>query len=203
MHHKLEVDPQARGLIFDIDGTICDTMPVHYIAWRDTAKEYGIDFTIPLFESVTGMPALETCRFLKEKFHKDFDPEAFTRIKELRYEENIHKVKPIEPVVELIHEYHGKLPMACGTGGYKRLAWKALEMAGVEACFEHVVSAEDVKKHKPDPETFLTAASLIHVEPAGCQVFEDGKLGLQAAEAAGMIATDVTKFYEVTIGREV
>jgi len=203
MNHKLEVDPRARGLIFDIDGTICDTMPVHYIAWRDTAKEYGIDFTIPLFESVTGMPALETCQFLKEKFNKNFDPEEFARIKELRYEENIYKVKPVEPVVELIHEYHGKLPMACGTGGYRRLAWKALEMVGVKDYFEHVVSAEDVKKHKPDPETFLTAASLIHINPTDCQVFEDGKLGLQAAESAGMIATDVTKYYEVTIGREV
>lgn len=203
MNHKLEVDPRARGLIFDIDGTICDTMPVHYIAWRDTAKEYGIDFSIPLFESVTGMPALETCQLLKEKFNKDFDPEEFTRIKELRYEENIHKVKPVEPVVELIHKYHGKLPMACGTGGYKRLAWMALEKAGVKDCFEHLVSAEDVKKHKPDPETFLIAASLIRIKPTDCQVFEDGKLGLQAAEAAGMITTDVTKYYEVTIGREV
>lgn len=203
MTQRLEVDPRARGLIFDIDGTICDTMPVHYIAWRDTAREFGIDFTIPLFMEVTGMPALETCQLLKEKFNKDFDPEEFARIKETRYEENMYKVKPVEPVVDLIHSYHGKLPMACGTGGYRNLAWKALEMAGVKDYFDHVVAAEDVKQHKPHPETFLTAARLINIYPAECQVFEDGKLGLEAAEAAGMMSTDVTNYYEVTIGNEV
>jgi beta-phosphoglucomutase-like phosphatase (HAD superfamily) len=202
MNKELVKDPRAKGLIFDIDGTICDTMPVHFIAWRETAAEHGIDFTPELFLEVTGIPALQTSQYLKAKFKGDFDEIVFTRRKEERFEQNMHKAKPIGPVVKVIRENKGKLPMACGTGGSQYLAWKTLEIAGVRDCFEHVVAAEDVVNHKPFPDTFLKAAELIGVKPSDCQVFEDGQLGLDAAERAGMMSVDVTGFYEVTIGKE-
>jgi len=203
MKKELTVNPRARGLIFDVDGTICDTMPVHFIAWREVSAEQGIIFTPELFVEVTGLPALQTSQYLKNKFGKDFDETEFTLNKEEIFERNMYKAKPIEPVVKLILENKGKIPMACGTGGSQYLAWKTLEIAGVRDCFEHVVAAENVTNHKPHPETFLRAAELINVLPTDCQVFEDGKLGLEAAMAAGMMATDVTEFYEVTIGREI
>lgn len=201
MKKVLDIAPGAKGLIFDIDGTITDTMPLHYMAWRDTAKEYGINFTVEFFESVTGMPALQTCNYMMEQFGKRYDSSEFAERKEARFKAVMHQCKPVEPVVALIKKYHGKMPMACGTGGSTQLAWAALEIAGVSDCFEFVVAAEDVKKHKPHPETFLKAAAHIGVDPGACQVFEDGKLGLQAAVAAGMIPTDVTKYYNVTIGQ--
>jgi len=199
----LKVNPKAKGLIFDVDGTICDTMPVHFIAWREVAAEQGIIFTPDLFTEVTGLPALQTSLYLKNKFLKEFDEVEFTLKKEEIFEMNMHKARPIEPVVKLILENKGKLPMACGTGGSQYLAWKTLEIAGVKDCFEHIVAAENVMNHKPHPETFLRAAELINVHPSECQVFEDGKLGIQAAQSAGMMATDVTKYYQVTIGREI
>ena len=200
--NELKQNPRAKGLIFDIDGTICDTMPVHYIAWRQTAAEQGIDFTTELFLEVTGIPALQTSQYLKAKFDADFDEFEFTRLKEERFEQNMHKAKPIGPVVKIIRENKGKLPMACGTGGSQHLAWKTLEIAGVKDCFDHVVAAEDVINHKPFPDTFLKAAELIGVQPEDCEVFEDGELGIQAAERAGMMTVDVKPFYEVTIGQE-
>ena len=202
MTKELTKDPRAKGLIFDIDGTICDTMPVHYIAWRETAAEQGIDFTLELFLEVTGIPALQTSEYLKDKFNADFDVVEFTRLKEERFEQNMHKAKPIEPVIKIIRENKGKLPMACGTGGSQYLAWKTLEIAGVKDCFEHVVAAEDVINHKPFPDTFLKAAELIGVQPSDCEVFEDGELGLQAAATAGMMCVDVKPYYEVTIGQD-
>jgi beta-phosphoglucomutase family hydrolase len=202
MEKVIITNPQAKGLIFDIDGTICDTMPVHFIAWRQIAAEYGIDFTPELFVEVTGVPAFQTSQYLKKKFNADFDELDFTLRKEERYEQNMHKAKPIEPVIKLIRENKGKLPMACGTGGSQYLAWKTLEIAGVKDCFEHVVAAEDVVNHKPFPDTFLKAAELIGVQPSDCVVYEDGELGLQAADRAGMMSVDVTKYYEVTTGRE-
>jgi HAD superfamily hydrolase (TIGR01509 family) len=84
--------------------------------------------------------------------------------------------------------------MACGTGGTRFYANKTLELAGVRNHFEHIVTAEDVENHKPHPDTFLRAAELIGVDPEYCQVFEDSPLGIQAAETAGMIATDITPF---------
>ena len=202
MNKTLAHNPLARGLIFDIDGTICDTMPVHFIAWRQTAAEHGIDFTPELFVEVTGVPAFQTSQYLKKKFNANFDEMEFTLTKERRYEQNMQKAKPIKPVVDLIRENKGKLPMACGTGGSQYLAWKTLEISGVKDCFEHIVAAEDVINHKPFPDTFLKAAELIGVPPQYCEVFEDGELGLQAAERAGMMCVDVTQYYEVTTGRE-
>jgi len=197
MRKELEKNPLAKGLIFDIDGTICDTMPIHFIAWQQTAAEYGIAFTPELFVEVTGIPALQTSQYLKERFNLDFDEVEFTRVKEERYEQNMEKAKPIEPVIKIIRENKGKLPMACGTGGSQYLAWKTLEIAGVKDCFEHVVAAEDVIHHKPFPDTFLKAAELIGVQPSDCEVFGDGLLGLQAAASAGMMFVDVTPFYDV------
>ncbi len=194
-NRELLVDPRARGLIFDIDGTISDTMPIHFKAYQQTAAEYGFEITAEVYFKLSGIPAYQTSAILKDKFQKDFDPQEFADRKELNFLSNIHLADPILPVVKIIKEYSGKLPMACGTGGTRFYALKTLELAGVRDHFEHVVTAEDVVNHKPHPDTFLKAAELIGVAPEYCQVFEDSKLGLQAAKAAGMMATDVTPFY--------
>ena len=192
---ELAVDPRAKGLIFDIDGTISDTMSIHLIAYQETAAEYGFEISPELFFSMSGIPAYQTSVLLKEKFGLDFDPQEFANKKEYHFLQNIYKAEPIQPVIKIIREYTGKLPMACGTGGTKFYAKKTLELAGVLDNFEHIVTAEDVENHKPHPDTFLKAAELIGVAPEFCQVFEDSPLGIRAAETAGMMATDVTPFY--------
>lgn len=201
--NKLEVNPKAKALIFDLDGTLADTMPVHFWAYKHILADYGIDFTPELFGTLAGVPAVDTIKKLNEQFGTQMDPEKIGHFKEAEYEKIMHKMKPVEPVVDLVKKYHGKLPMAVGTGGYKRLAWKSLEILGLDNYFDILVSSEDVEHPKPHPDTFLKCAELLGVEPEYCQVFEDGNLGIQAAEAAGMMATLVTDFYEVTIGKEI
>jgi beta-phosphoglucomutase family hydrolase len=199
---KLEINPKAKALIFDLDGTLADTMPVHFWAYKNILMDYGIDFTPELFGTLAGIPAVGTIQKLNEQFGTQMDPERIGHFKEAEYEKIMHKMKPVEPVVELAKKYYGKLPMAVGTGGYKRLAWKSLEILGLDKYFEILVSSEDVTHPKPHPETFLKCAELLGVEPEFCQVFEDGDLGIQAANAAGMMSTLVTEYYEVTIGKE-
>lgn len=201
--NKLEVNPKAKALIFDLDGTLADTMPVHFWAYKNILADYGIDFTPELFGTLAGVPAVGTIQKLNEQFGTQMDPEEIGHFKEAEYEKIMHKMKPVGPVVELMKKYHGKLPMAVGTGGYKRLAWKTMEILGLDSYFEILVSSEDVTHPKPHPETFLKCAELMGIEPEFCQVFEDGDLGMQAAKAAGMMATLVTGFYEVTIGKEI
>ena len=202
MNNFLDIDPKAKGLIFDLDGTIADTMPIHYLAWRNAASKFGIDFTIELFGQLAGIPLYPTVQKLNERFGKNIDPKEMGDAKENEYEENMHKMKPVKPVVGLIKKYHGKLPMAIGTGGCRRLSQKALQIIGVDQYIDNLVSAGDVQKHKPHPDTFLRCAELINVTPELCQVFEDGILGIQAAKTAGMMVVDVTKYYEITIGAE-
>ncbi len=200
---ELEIDGRAKGLIFDLDGTIADTMPIHYIAWRNAAARYGIDFTAGLFEQLAGVPLYPTVERLNELFGKKINPQEMGDAKEREYEQNMGKMKPVEPVISLIKRYHGKLPMAVGTGGLTRLAWRTLELVGVDQLIDVLVSSEDVRHYKPHPETFLRCAELMNVEPSACQVFEDGVLGIQAAKGAGMMVTDVRAYYTVTIGKEV
>ena len=199
--NKLDIDPRAKGLIFDLDGTIADTMPIHFIAWKNAAARYGIDFTIELFSNLAGIPLYPTVEKLNKLFNKDIDPQEMGDAKEQEYENNMTQMKVVEPVVELIKKYHGKIPMAVGTGGCRRLSEKAMQIIGIDQYIDKLVSADDVKNHKPHPETFLKCAELIDIEPQLCQVFEDGILGIQAAEKAEMMVVDVTNYYEVTIGK--
>ena len=200
---KLQVYPEAKALIFDLDGTLADTMPVHFMAYKHILKEYGIDFTPELFATLAGIPAIETIEKLNELFGKHMDPKEVGHFKEREYEKIMHKMKPVAPVVDLVKHYHGKMPMAVGTGGYHRLAWKTLKILELDHFFDILVSSEDVSHPKPHPETFLKCAERLGVAPEVCQVFEDGEPGVQAAKAAGMMYTLVTDFYEVTIGKEI
>ncbi len=201
MTAKIEVSPEIKGLIFDLDGTISDTMPIHYIAWKNAAARYGIEFTTELFEQLAGIPLYPTVEKLNKLFNKNIDPQEMGDSKEQEYEDNMHKAQPIEPVMKVIRTYYGKLPMAIGTGGGRDLSIKAMKIVGVDQYIDKLVSADDVTKHKPHPDTFLKCAELIGVDPKDCLVFEDGILGIQAAQKAGMQYVNVTDYYKVTIGQ--
>jgi beta-phosphoglucomutase family hydrolase len=198
-----EVNPKAKGLIFDLDGTLADTMPVHFWAYKNILTKYGINFTPELFATLAGIPAVGTIEKLNEIFDTNMNAEKVGHFKEAEYEKIMHKMKAIDPVVELAKQYYGKLPMAIGTGGYHRLAWKTVDILGLNSYFSILVSADDVTHSKPHPETFLKCAEKMGVAPEFCQVFEDGEPGMQAAKAAGMMATLVTDFYDVTIGEPI
>jgi len=188
---KLEVDKKAKGLIFDMDGTIADSMPVHLLAWKLTAREHGFEYTEELFYELAGMPTFKIVSVVNEKLGLTLDPVTFSKRKEELFLENLKDVKAIEPVADIVRSYHGKLPMSIGTGGKKYIAELTLKMIGFNGFFDAIVSADDVDNHKPFPDTFLKCAKLMGVEPQFCQVFEDGDMGLLAAERAGMIVTDI------------
>ena len=198
---NLEINPKAKGLIFDLDGTLADTMPIHFIAWRNAAAKYGVEFTPELFDKLAGIPLYPTVEKINEIFGTHIDPKEMGDIKETEFEANMHLTPEIKVVTDIVRKYHGKLPIAVGTGGSRRLALKTLDIIGLSGYFEVLVTSEDVKHYKPNPETFLKCAEQMGVAPADCEVFEDGILGIQAAHTAGMMVVDVTKYYEVTIGK--
>lgn len=197
----LKVNPKAKALIFDLDGTLADTMPIHYIAWKNAAASYGIEFSVELFVQLAGIPLYPTVEKLNQLFGKKIDPKEMGDIKEAEFERNMHLTAEIKPVTDLVRAWHGKLPMAVGTGGSRRLSLKTLGIIGLEGFFDILVTSEDVSNFKPHPDTFVRCAELMGIDPADCEVFEDGVLGFQAARTAGMMVVDVTQYYEVTIGK--
>lgn len=198
---EIPVFEGVKGLIFDLDGTIADTMPAHFLAWRNTCQKYGIKFTRDLFMELAGVPLFQTVRRLNQEFGKNLDPEVVGEEKEKKFLETISQTRVVEPVVNLIKKYHGILPMAVGTGGHRDVARQTLSITGMDQYFDIVVTADDVTQHKPHPETFLECARRMNITPRACQVFEDGLPGFEAARQAGMKVIDVTTYYEVTIGQ--
>ncbi len=86
--------------------------------------------------------------------------------------------------------------MAIGTGGHRELVEHTLEITDLRKYFDIIITANDIVNFKPHPETFLKCAALMKINPAEIEVFEDTDFGLEAAQAAGMIATDVRAWYE-------
>jgi beta-phosphoglucomutase-like phosphatase (HAD superfamily) len=157
-------------------------------------EKYGFTFDPQIIVEMTGRPTIEFAERVVEQYGLNADPHELVRIKQQSFWSMAHLLSPIDEVVSIVKEYYGKLPMSVGTGAGRKSAMVQLETLDLLRYFEAVVSADDVKKHKPQPETFLECARLMGVEPQFCQVFEDGVLGIEAAEKAGMMVTDIRPF---------
>lgn len=190
----ITVHPDAKALIFDLDGTLSDSLPVHIETWNVVGKEYGFEFDTQLIYELTGRPTIEFAKCIVERNNIDADPQKLVKMKQKSFWDHAHKLEEIKEVTALVKHYHGKLPMAVGTGASIRSAEVQLEALGLKDYFDTIVSASDVTNHKPDPETFVTCAKRLNVDPADCHVFEDGDLGISAAKEAGMFVTDVREF---------
>ncbi|MCC5928826.1 MAG: HAD-IA family hydrolase [Cyclobacteriaceae bacterium] len=191
---KILVDPRAKGLIFDLDGTLVDSMPLHYEAWKEICLTINYDFTEKFFYDRAGVSADSIFAEIKEITGLDFDPHDMAIKKEVLYDSKTDRLSLVAPVMEVVELYHGKLPMAIGTGSPGPNSWEAVRKMGLDKYFEILVSKNDVPHPKPAPDTFLRAAELIGIEPSFIQVFEDGDPGIQAAKSAGMMVTDIRPY---------
>jgi beta-phosphoglucomutase family hydrolase len=187
----MDLPDYIQGLIFDCDGTIADTMPLHYQAWITALGEYGVDFPEALFYEMAGIPTPKIVELLNDRHGHQMPVEATATRKDFLYEQMIPKVTEIAPVVEIVKQYHGKLPMAVATGGSRGVVTKTLNSLGLMHFFQTLVTADDVVHGKPAPDIFLEAARRIGVPPGHCCGFEDAELGLQSIRSAGMLAVDI------------
>ena len=196
MHY--DIKPGIKGLIFDLDGTLADTMPFHFKGWRMACQKFGADIDTAFLRKHTGTPGWIIADEIIKKCKLDGSVtiEQIMAEKIIEFYKEQHLVKPITAVVEIVKKYHGILPMAIGTGGHREAVERTLEVTGLSKYFDIVITSNDVENFKPHPETFLKCAALMKIEPEFIEVFEDGDLGLEAALTAGMIATDVRSWYD-------
>jgi len=195
---QFDIKPGIKGLIFDLDGTLADTMPYHFKSWRLACQKFGTDIDTAFLRKHTGTPGWIIADEIinKCKLNGSVTINQIMEVKFIEFSKEQHLVKPIMPVVEIVKKYYRKLPMAVGTGGHREAVERTLDITDLRKYFDIIVTANDVENFKPHPETFLKCAALMNIKPEFVEVFEDGDLGIEAALNAGMQVTDVRSWYD-------
>jgi beta-phosphoglucomutase-like phosphatase (HAD superfamily) len=188
---------EIRGLIFDCDGTLADTMPLHWRAWQAITSKHGILFPEDRFYALGGVPTRDILKVLREEQQLGIDPLVVAKEKEEEYVKLMAHVGPIHEVVTIARDHFGRVPMAVASGGTRHVINDVLHHLKIRELFAAVVTSEDVTHQKPAPDIFLEAARRIGIEPRLCRAYEDTDLGMQAIRAAGMDAVDVRELIKL------
>ncbi len=193
---EISFDGNTRGLIFDCDGTLVDSMPLHMKAWKEAFGAFNERYDEQFLFSLKGMKETEIIELYNGKFQTKINPDKIVKAKHEYFINHINDVHPIKPVVDIVKANYGKLPIAVVSGSVKEIVHLELKVIGIHNLFNAVLTANDPFKPKPDPEIFFAAAERLNISPADCLVFEDGDPGLEAAVKAGMNTIDVRNYID-------
>ena len=185
-----------RAYLFDCDGTIADSMPLHYMAWKKSLAEWNCEFSEELFYAWGGRPTAEIISTLNQQHGLSMPVERVARRKEEFYFDLLPELKAVPEVLEHIEAQHGRIPFAVVSGSARDSVTASLEALKLLDRFDALVCAGEYEKSKPDAEAFLLAAAKLGVAPMNCLVFEDTEMGIQAATAAGMASVRVPPPWE-------
>jgi beta-phosphoglucomutase-like phosphatase (HAD superfamily) len=190
------------GYIFDCDGTLADSMPLHYRAWTESLTEKlgrpSSEFTEALFYHFGGMPARHIVERLNQDFGYNLPVEKTAHEKELHFISLLPGVQPVPEVVALLRTLVAPARVIVASGGLTPIVEDTLKHIGLtfgpDQIIRRVIGSDQVKHGKPSPDLFLHAAEVLGVPPVRCLVFEDAEPGFQAAVAAGMQYIDVRPY---------
>jgi HAD superfamily hydrolase (TIGR01509 family) len=185
-----------KAYLFDCDGTIANSMPLHYVAWKKALGEVGCEFPEDLFYSWGGMPTVQIVATLSAQQGLALNAEEVAHRKEQMYYDLLPELQAVPEVLEQINLSYGKIPFAVVSGGSRQSVTNSLNTLGILDKFDTLVCSEDYAHPKPDPEPFLTAARRLGIAPADCLVFEDTEMGIQSATAAGMASVKIMQPWE-------
>jgi HAD superfamily hydrolase (TIGR01509 family) len=186
------------AFLFDLDGTLADSMGLHNRAWIQTLNEMGLIMTEEILLEYVGISNVRTVDIFNRRFGWTLDPASVARAKENRFFADFDKMNPVEPVLNIAKTYQGQKPMAVVSGGSRAVVGRILKNLQIESLFQERVCAEDTSRGKPFPDPFLRAADLLKVQPSQCLVFEDGEAGIRGAQACGMGVVRVAQDFSLT-----
>jgi HAD superfamily hydrolase (TIGR01509 family) len=182
-----------EAYIFDCDGTLADSMPVHYESFLSSFEFMGVDIDLSeeVYYGLAGVPIHEFTGYINRKFSKNIDSHELDEVKNRFFRESLDQIKPVPEVLALFKASVGKFAIGVASGGTRHCVSRTLSILGIDHLVEALVTAEDVARGKPAPDIFLKTAELLGVDPKACLVFEDAGLGIEAAHSAGMQAVHV------------
>lgn len=193
---RLEIpDHPFQAFIFDCDGTLVDSMPLHYVAWVEALKanDAPYEFTEEDFYAHAGIKEQDVVKILNARHSANVDPVAVDEAKMEIFRRRIPEVQAVAPVAAFAKEMYGRFPLAVASGSEEPTVRGCLEATGLIHLFETIITPKLVKQGKPAPDMFLLAAERLGVEAQHCLVLEDGNSGLEAAKAAGMQAVFIPR----------
>jgi len=188
-----------KGIIFDMDGVLTDNKEQDFTAWKRVFADFGLDLNMDGYKSFTGMKGEEIVKKYIKLDADDKEATSLTRRKEEYFIEEIKKTKiePMKGVVRLLNDLKkNNIKMGIGTAAMEFKAYAILEELGIKDFFEVLVSAEKVKKGKPDPETYLKVAEYLKLKPEECIVIEDAPNGIEAAKNGGIKCIAITSTHK-------
>jgi HAD superfamily hydrolase (TIGR01509 family) len=186
-----EINLTADGfdaVIFDCDGTLVHSMPLHFEAWCEALSMHGAAniFKEDVFYAMGGRPTKDIVVEINDEYGLKLDPQKVAFSKREAFLRKLGQLELIDEVAAFAESLRGKLPMAIATGGTRLVIEKTLQAVGVSDLFEEVITADDVANGKPAPDIFLKAAQMLGVKPERCLVLEDAPAGVMAGQLAGM-----------------
>ena len=177
-------DEATQAILFDCDGTLVDTMPIHREVWNQLFLRYDFVITDEWWEAWANLPLLPMVQHVIPDATMELANELNIEAMAM-YNELLHMIEPLDHVIDIARNYHGKLPMAVVTGGYRDVVIPSLDAAGVTHLFDWIVTADEVIDSKPAPDLYSLAMSKLGVDPNFCLVYEDSEIGMTAARGAG------------------
>lgn len=177
-----------RAFIFDCDGTLADTMPLHFKAWTAALRQGGasFDFTWEIFLSRAGMSMERTVVELAQQFSVALNSQVIADVQRATFLSLESVVRPVDAVLDFARKVAQNYPVAVASGSSRTSVERTLQQIGARELFDVIITPEDVQNGKPDPEMFLLAAERLSVPAQQCLVLEDGELGFEAARRAQM-----------------
>lgn len=179
---------QVKGIIFDLDGTLVDSMWV----WREIDEEflgpYGIEIPDDLQKKIEGMSFTETAQYFKKAFQLPMSVEELKKLwNRMAYEKYSLEVPLKDGVLEFLRYLKEEdMKVGIATSNSKELLMAALESLGIKDYFQVVLTGCEVGRGKPFPDIYLQVAKKLQVSPEECLVFEDLPAGILAGKSAGM-----------------
>jgi len=184
----------TEGLIFDLDGTLADTMGMHIESWELAGQFFGAEITAKMINDYAGIPTLQLIELFNKEYGWSLDPIEFRKEKNKLYLDIKAKsggIKAIQHMVDYAESQRGIRPMAIGTGSIRTNAIYAVDALGIADWFVTLITADDVINPKPHPETFEKGAEAMGLSPTVCHVFEDSNIGIKAALDGGMSCSHI------------
>lgn len=192
----LQIPPRDfKGYIFDCDGTLVDSMPIHYVCWVESLRRNGatFEFTEEEFYHFAGVREQDTVVILNRMHGTRIDPDAVAATKAELFRDRIPEVPRVAPVARFAESLHGRAPLSVASGSEAPIVHACLRSTDLLHLFQAIITPADVRRGKPAPDMFLLAAERMGLAPEDCLVLEDGRSGLEAARAAGMEAVFVPR----------